>query len=208
MFVQAAEANKNATSIKDALKAWSARNNNEDPATAKKVTLLCLMPPIRKMDNKLCELTACEQLSLSTNAIERIAPLPGLKNLKILSLGRNNLKRFEKLEDLAGSLEELWVSYNQIDKLDGLTGMRKLRLIYMSNNNLKSFDELSKLRDLPALEELLLVGNPLYEGYTKEARRLEVIKRLPKLKKLDAIVISEVEREQAMGGGDMQAMSE
>lgn len=191
------------------MKAWSARNNNEDPATAKKVTLLCLMPPIRKMDNKLCELTACEQLSLSTNAIERIAPLPGLKNLKILSLGRNNLKRFEKLEDVAGSLEELWVSYNQIDKLDGLTGMRKLRLIYMSNNNLKSFDELAKLRDLPALEELLLVGNPLYEGLTKEQRRLEVIKRLPKLKKLDAIVISEVEREQAMGGGgDMQTMSE
>ena len=202
----AAAADKNGTSIKDALKLWSAKHNNEDPATAKKITLLCLMPPIRKMDNKLCEITACEQLSLSTNCIERIAPLPGLKNLKILSLGRNNIKRFEKLEDVANTLEELWISYNAIEKCDGLTGMRKLKLIYMSNNNLKSFDELSKLRDLPALEELLLIGNPMYEGFTKEQRRLEVIKRLPKLKKLDAIVVSEVEREQAMGGGEETIM--
>lgn len=155
------------------------------------------------MDNKLCELLACEQLSLSTNAIERIAPLPGLKNLKILSLGRNNIKRFEKLEDVANTLEELWMSYNQIEKCDGLTGMRKLKIIYLSNNNLKSFDELSKLRDLPALEELLLIGNPMYDGLTVQQRRLEVIKRLPKLKKLDAIVVSEVEREQAFGGGDL-----
>jgi dynein light chain 1 len=191
-----------ATSIKDALKAWSAKHNNEDPVTAKKITLLCQMPPIRKMDNKLCELLACEQLSLSTNNIERIAPLPGLKNLKILSLGRNNIKRFEKLEDVANTLEELWISYNSIEKCDGLNGMRKLRVIYMSNNNIKSFDELSKLRDLPALEELLLIGNPMYEGFSIQQRRLEVIRRLPKLKKLDAIVVSEVEREQALGGGD------
>lgn len=190
------------TSIRDALKAWSAKNNEEDPSTAKKVSLICQMPPIKKMDNKLTELTACEHLSLSTNAIERIAPLAGLKNLKILSLGRNNIKRFEKLEDVAGSLEELWMSYNSIEKLDGLSGMRKLRLIYLSNNSIKSFDELSKLRDLPALEELLLVGNPMYEGLSKEQRRLEVIKRLPKLKKLDAHVVSDLEREQALGGGD------
>jgi len=169
------------------------------------VALLCLMPPIRKMDNKLCELTACEHLSLSTNCIERIAPLPGLKSLRILSLARNNLKRLEKLEDVAATLEELWLSYNSIDKLEGLQGLRKLRLIYLSNNNLRAFDELLKLRDLPALEELLLIGNPMYEGLSKEQRRLEVIKRLPKLKKLDALVISEVEREQAQGIGDTDA---
>lgn len=198
----AAAADKNGTSIKDALKLWSAKHDNEDPVLAKKVTLLCLMPPIRKMDNTLCTLTACEQLSLSTNCIDRITPLPGLKNLKILSLGRNNIKRFEKLEDVANTLEELWISYNSIEKCDGLSGMRKLKLIYMSNNSIKSFDELTKLRELPALEELLLIGNPMYEGLTKEQRRLEVIKRLPKLKKLDAIVISELEREQAMGNGE------
>ncbi len=56
-------------------------------------------------------------------------------------------------------------------------------------------------RELQSLEELLLVGNPMYEGLTKEARRVEVIKRLPKLKKLDGQMVSEVEREYAMNGG-------
>jgi hypothetical protein len=37
---------------------------------------------------------------------------------------------------------------------------------------------------------------------------LEVIKRLPKLKKLDAIVVSEVEREQALGGGPEESKEE
>jgi len=81
--------------------------------------------------------------------IDKIAPLPSLRKLKILSLGRNNIRKIEKLEDLAGSLEQLWLSYNQIDKLDGLTALRNLQVLYLSNNKLKSFDELLRLKDLP-----------------------------------------------------------
>ncbi len=88
-------------------------------------------------------------LALSTNMIDKIAPLPSLRKLKILSLGRNNIRKIEKLEDLAGSLEQLWLSYNQIDKLDGLTALRNLQVLYLSNNKLKSFDELLRLKDLP-----------------------------------------------------------
>jgi len=84
-------------------------------------------------------------LSLSTNIIDKIAPLPGLKNLKILSLGRNNIKKIEKLEDVSGTLEELWLSYNGIEKLDGLSEMNSLRVLYLSNNKIKDWDEISKL---------------------------------------------------------------
>lgn len=157
------------------------------------------------MDALLNTLTNCEQLSLSTNAIDRIGGLPGLKNLKILSLGRNNIKRFEKLDEISGSLEQIWISYNGIDKLDGIQVCRKLKVLYISNNLIRNFDELVKLRELPALEELLLVGNPVYEGLTKEQRRIEVIKRLPKLKKLDAVVVSQQEVEFAMGGGSISS---
>jgi len=48
-------------------------------------------------------------LSLSTNAIEKIGSLAPLKNLRILSLGRNNIKKIEKVEEVAGTLEELWL---------------------------------------------------------------------------------------------------
>ena len=51
------------------------------------------IPPVEKMDASLAYLAAtCEHLSLSTNCIEKIANLNGFKNLRILSLGRNNIK--------------------------------------------------------------------------------------------------------------------
>jgi len=43
-------------------------------------------------------------LSLSTNAIEKIANLNGLKHLKILCLSRNNIKNLNGLEAIGESL--------------------------------------------------------------------------------------------------------
>lgn len=60
---------------------------------------------------------ACRHLSLSTNNIEKIAGLTGLDNLRVLSLGRNVIKKLEQLEPVAGTLEELWLSYNVLEKL-------------------------------------------------------------------------------------------
>ena len=68
-----------------------------------------------------------------------------MKSLKILALGRNQIKRIEKLDDLADTLEELWISYNLIGSLDGLAQLSKLQVLYISNNGLKSYDELEKL---------------------------------------------------------------
>lgn len=69
----------------------------------------------------------------------------GMSKLKILSLGRNQIKKIEKLEDVASSLEQLWISYNQISSLDGLACCKKLTTLYMSNNAIKSFSELNHL---------------------------------------------------------------
>lgn len=68
-----------------------------------------------------------------------------MTKLKILSLGRNLIKKIEKLEDVAGSLEELWISYNQISSLDGLQACTNLTTLYISNNIIKSWSELDKL---------------------------------------------------------------
>ena len=114
-------------------------------AEAKHVKLTGQVPSIEKMDENLNTLEACEKLSMSTNCIDRMIPLPRLKNLKILSLGRNNIKRIMGLEDVGQTLEQLWLSYNQIDRLDGLAPCIKLHTLYMSNNKIKSWDEVSKL---------------------------------------------------------------
>ena len=56
-------------------------------------------------------------LALSTNAIEKISSLSGMDNLRILSLGRNLIKKIENLDAVAETLEELWISYNLITSL-------------------------------------------------------------------------------------------
>jgi dynein light chain 1 len=186
---------KKQTSCKEAIQAWHKKDpENNIPESSEHVSLICQLPSLKKMDNKLNELVSCTHLSLSTNAIERLAPLTHLKNLKILSLGRNNIKKVEKLDDVGGTLEQLWISYNLIEKLDGFQNLQNLQILFMSNNSIANFDELLKLRDLPKLNELLLIGNPFYDDLSEADARKEVIKRLPNLKKLDGVMITQAER--------------
>jgi len=102
------------------------------------------------------------KLSLSTNCIEKINGLDALKNLKILSLSRNNLKNFNGIEKLADTLEELWISYNYIEKTKGIIGMKKLKVLYMSNNTIDSWNEVQKLLKLENLQELVLAGKDVF----------------------------------------------
>jgi dynein light chain 1 len=81
-----------------ALKAWEAANEGKKAEDAEKIQLFCQIPPITKLDNSLNTLKNCEWLSLSTNSIDRLIPLVGMKKLRILAIGRNQLKKIEKLE--------------------------------------------------------------------------------------------------------------
>ena len=99
-------------------------------------------------------------------------------------------------------MEELWISYNNVEKLKGVQQLTKLRVLYASNNKIEDFDELNKLTELSKLEELLLVGNPIYtEAEEPNAigsdYRLMVLKRVPQLMKLDGIAVDGEEREKA-----------
>ncbi|RNA28705.1 dynein light chain axonemal [Brachionus plicatilis] len=173
------------TTIKEAIGKWEEKNQAK-ASESKDVKLNGVFPPIEKMDASLSTLVVCERLSLSSNMIEKIANLNGLKNLKILSLGRNLIKNLTGLEVVGDTLEELWISYNQIEKLKGITVLKKLKVLYMSNNSVKDWGEFSKLSDLPMLEDLLFVGNPLEEKHTGEGDwRKQVSQKLKSLKKLD-----------------------
>lgn len=180
------------TAIKDAIKKFEEKYK-VNASEAREVNLQFQWLPIEKMDNSLGQLVKCEKLSLSTNMIEKIAGLGGLRNLKILSLGRNYIKAFSGLEPVGETLEELWISYNLIEKMKGVGVLRKLKVLYMSNNLVKDWAEFNKLTECPALIDLLFVGNPLCDTGDEGAWRSEAIKRLPNLKKLDGEpVISEI----------------
>ncbi|KAM0724777.1 Dynein axonemal light chain 1 [Formica fusca] len=172
------------TTCKEAIRRWE-EENEQEAATATEVTLSFQWPPIEKMDNALAVLANCEKLSLSTNMIEKITGIGNLKNLKILSLGRNLIKGFAGFEALGDTLVEIWVSYNYIEKMKGIQAMRNLRVLYMSNNLVREWNEFARLQELPNLRDLVFVGNPLYESNEIEQWRIEVARRLPNLEKLD-----------------------
>ncbi|WBY56303.1 dynein light chain 1 [Plasmodium yoelii yoelii] len=92
--------------------------------------------------------------------------MSGLKNIEILSIGRNCIKKLQFLEDISGTLKQLWISYNNIDKLDNLQSLKNLQVLYLFHNKIKCLEEIDKLNTLPELIELGLKGNPIYEGRT------------------------------------------
>ncbi|KAJ8926416.1 hypothetical protein NQ314_021204 [Rhamnusium bicolor] len=173
------------TTIKDAIKKWEEKHPGEDISKALEVGFQFQWPPIEKMDNSLSVLVKCRKLSLSTNMIEKITGLNTLKNLKVLSLGRNCIKSFSGLEGVAETLEELWISYNLIEKTKGVGVLKKVKVLYIGNNLVKEWGEFMRFQELSSLEDLLFVGNPLSENLDETVFKTEAIRRLPNLKKLD-----------------------
>jgi len=190
------------TTCAQALKAWEEKNGKK-AAEAVEVKLCANIPSIIKMDNSLGNLVNCEQLSLSTNSIDRIAGLNGnMAKLRILSLGRNGIKKIEKLDDIAGTLEQLWISYNDISSLDGLMNLTKLNTLYCARNNIKSFSELGKLANIEGLKDVVFAGNPMYETRTPDEIRIEILKNLPQVSKIDGELVKPCEREAARGSSE------
>merc|ERR1712188_204281 len=181
------------TSCRDAIKLFETnpqRNPNGEKADeVKYVKLYGMYPPITKIDPAaLSMLKACEHLALSSNNIDKIGNLAGTENLKILSLGRNLIKKLDNLDGLGNKLEQLWISYNKISSLSGIEKLRKLKVLYMGNNAISDIKELQKLQELPELEELVLYGNPIHQSVLQTDGELawaeRVLEMVPSLKKL------------------------
>ena len=49
----------------------------------------------------------------------------------------------------------------------------------------------------PSSRDILLVGNPLYEGVDPAEARLNVIRRLPNIQKIDGVMVTGAERSAA-----------
>lgn len=52
---------------------------------------------------------------------------------------------------------------------------------------------------LPNLRDVLFVGNPIYDEVPKDQARIEVLKKLPNVAKIDGDMVKPAEREAALG---------
>merc|ERR1711977_650704 len=182
------------TSCRDAIKAFEAnteRNKKGEKAEeCPHVKLYGMYPPITKIDPAaLSTLKRCEQLALSSNNIDKIGNLAGMENLKILSLGRNLIKKLDNMDGLGNKLEQLWVSYNQLSSLGGIEKLKCLKVLYVGNNKISDVKEINRLCEIPELEELVLYGTPFHWNIVAKEGELayasQVMAILPNLKKLD-----------------------
>ncbi len=173
------------TTIKAAIKKWEEATGKK-AGESKEIKLIGVYPPIEKMEGPFHLLINCEKFSLSTNMITNINNLQAFKVLKILSLGRNNLKSLQGVEGAAETLEQLWVSYNQIDRLKPIRSLQRLKVLFISHNFVREWREFEHLAELPCLEDLVFIGNPLEDESPNVGKYTEeVIRRLIYLKKLD-----------------------
>mmetsp|Transcript_45104 Transcript_45104/g.59796 ORF Transcript_45104/g.59796 Transcript_45104/m.59796 type:complete len:193 (-) Transcript_45104:151-729(-) len=184
-------------SLREAIRRWEAKSGIS-PQEATEVSLICQLPsPIEKLDNEINQFENCEKLSLSTNAILQIVPMQRLKNLKILSLARNNIKKIQNLEDVAATLEQLWLSYNLIERLDNLAPLQKLNTFYVSNNKIRSWDEVAKCSQLADLRSVLFLSNPVYSDPDKKANWPLVVKKIPHVESIDGAMVTAALRAEA-----------
>ena len=184
------------TSCRDAIRKWEEKNGIP-PAEGTEVSLIGQIPPMDRIDDSLNQFENCTKLSLSTNAIDKMVSLPRLKNLKILSLGRNNIKKIQYLDDVAATLEELWMSYNIVDKLEGLQSLQKLHTLYISNNRIRDFNEIGKCAQLQELRSVLFQGNPAYGELTKQQNWPRVVQKIPTIENIDGVIVSAQTRKEA-----------
>ena len=177
-------------SLREAVRMWE-QKTGLSPNETTDVNLMCQLPtPIDRLDESINQFLIVEKLTISTNAIERFVPMPKLQQLKILSLGRNALKRIQYLDDLAGTLEQLWLSYNQIDKLDNLQNLQKLHTLLIANNKIKNWDEVAKLSANTELKIVMLVGNPIYTATQRADNWPMVVRRAPQIESIDGVMVS------------------
>jgi dynein light chain 1 len=186
-----------------AVKQWTEANSDKKIENEVHIKFTCTTPPIDRIDNTVNLFTNCIKLSLSTNMIDKIPLLPGscMPNLRVLSLGRNQIKKITGLEEVGATLKELWISYNQISTLDGLSCCTQLETLFISNNRIKDTSELKKLTANLNLVTCNFVGNPIYDGLSRTEGRMHIIQTLPQLKTLDGELITETEITRPLSGG-------
>lgn len=183
-----------------ALAEWVKQHPDQRLEEVEEISLQFQSPPIKTMSDRLAQLASCKKLSISTNNIEEIGFLP--PRIEILAIGRNLLKKIDKIDKAAATLQQLWMSYNNVKSFSSLVACKRLRVLYAAHNLIDKLSEIDRLGQLPNLEDVVLIGNPLHIDLTKKGTyRNEITKRLKKLQVLDGVALTAMQDDGGGAGG-------
>jgi nischarin len=101
-----------------------------------------------------------QELNLSENRLS-MANLSSLHNLRILNISRNLVETLKDWHTLLGNVEVINLSSNKIKSLEGLNRLISLRRLDLSFNEIADINQSEFIANLPVLENISLIGNPL-----------------------------------------------
>jgi len=114
-------------------------------------------------------------LDLYNNQIEEISGLEGLPMLRVLMLGKNNIKSLGTRLSTVQHLDVLDLHSNSLENLNGLDNLHALRVLNVSSNCLRGISA-AEIADLGSLSELNARRNKIAQ--------VEGVSGLPSLKQL------------------------
>lgn len=127
--------------------------------------------------------------ALSEQQILSRARASSLENVKNLNFWGSDLNDISVLRQMP-NVEVLSLSVNSITSLKDFAHCPRLRELYLRKNSIRDINEIGCLKNLPRLRVLWLSDNPCANV---EKYRMTVLKNLPKLTKLDTVVVEEAE---------------
>ncbi|KAJ3184020.1 hypothetical protein HDU85_001871 [Gaertneriomyces sp. JEL0708] len=126
----------------------------------------------------------------STASSKSITDLSSIQNLNLWGQNLTDVSALRRVQNI----EVLSLAINSISSLAPFRDLPKLTELYLRRNNVSDFRELNHLRNLSNLRVLWLNENPVAQSPNY---RLEVIRALPQLRKLDDRDITQQERNEA-----------
>lgn len=126
---------------------------------------------------------------LSEQQILSRARASSLENVRNLNFWGSDLNDISVLRQMP-NVEVLSLSVNNITSLKDFAYCTRLRELYLRKNCINDISEIGCLRNLPRLRVLWLSDNPCAD---QELYRMTVLRNLPKLTKLDTLVVEEDE---------------
>ncbi|XP_056148945.1 cilia and flagella associated protein 410 isoform X1 [Lampris incognitus] len=127
----------------------------------------------------------------------KASDLDSVKKLNCWGCSLTDISIFSQIPNV----EVLTLSVNSISSLSPLAGCQSLCELYLRRNMIPSLSELSYLRPLTRLKVLWLAENPCC-GTDPSQYRLNVLRCLPRLQKLDNQVVTEEELALALMEGE------
>ena len=126
------------------------------PSAAEQIPRLDLSGLGLSRIDSVSRLTGLEDLNLSSNQIEDLGPLRGLKKLVVLDLSNNRITNLIPLRGLQ-KLQYLHLGHNQIKSLNQLLALPELTGLDLTGNNDLEFEG---LKTMSSLQFLFLTPGP------------------------------------------------